>query len=171
MYDLPPVKPFVQFVKNKSFKSLAAIIKIPPKMIEDKYQDLPCSDTDRALIHELIMGMANNGKITLLFDLPLQDRLRGIGVAVEHVHPMKFLATIFSNGELKAAMGRVFEDYFKRTEFLDGLVPGMLRQHEKGKLLPFVADFAREVNVPENDLRPFFQSLNWEGLVRRLIGG
>ena len=53
-------------------------------------------------------------------------------------------------------MGKVFEDYFKRTEFVEGLTPGMMRQFEKGKLYPFLADFAKEVNVPEGEPAPLF---------------
>jgi hypothetical protein len=170
MHDLPVPKPFVYFAKKKLPPSLAAIIKIPTKVApQETYSDLVCSPTDRANIHDLITTMAENGKISLLFNH--QNTLKAIGVALEHVHPLKFLGVIFSNPHLKACMGKIFEDYFKRTEFVEGLTPGMMRQLEKGKLVPFLADFAKEVNVPEGQLHPYIQSLNWEGLVRHLIGG
>ena len=170
MHELPVPKPFVYFAKKKLPPSLAAIIKIPTKVAsQETFNDLVCSAMDRANIHDLITTLAENGKISLLFNH--QNTLKAIGVALEHVHPLKFLAVIFSNPHLKACMGKVFEDYFKRTEFVEGLTPGMMRQFEKGKLYPFLADFSKEVSVPEGELLPYFQSLNWEGLVRHLIGG
>jgi len=168
MHDLPTPKPFIHFVKTKRLP-IGAIIKIPPKVAEDSYKDLICTDADIRNIHKLIMTMAETGKIDLW--LYHQTDLRGIGVAIESVHPLKFLSVVFGNPQLKAAMPKIFEDYFKRTEFVEGLVPSLMRQLEKGKLLPFVADFAKEINVPEKEIQPYFQNLNWEGLIRYLMGG
>jgi hypothetical protein len=168
MHDLPAPKPFVYFVK-KSPISLAAIIKIPPKVAEDKYQNLACDGTDRKNIYDLITTMANNGKISLLFNH--KTALESIGVAIEHVHPLKFLGVIFSDPHLKACMNKIFEDPFKSAEMVLGFTPGMLRQMEKGKVYPFLPDFAREVNRPENEIRSYIQASNWDGLFHYLMGG
>jgi hypothetical protein len=165
MHDLPTPKPFVFFAKKKL--PLSAIIKIPPKTAEETYMGLACSEIDRKNIHDLVNTLAENGKISLLFNH--QTTLKGIGAALAHVHPMKFLGVIFSNPQLKANMAKVFDDPFKRIEFVEGITPNMMLQFEKGKLFPFIPDFAKEVGRPEQELRPFFQSLNWEGLIRYLI--
>lgn len=169
MHDLPTPKPFVYIANKKCPLPLAGIIKIPPKVVEESYKDLICSDVNRMKIYELITTMADNGKISLLFNH--QTRLKTLGVELEQVHPLKFLAVIFSNPQLKACMYKVFDDPFKRTEFVDGITPNMMRQLEKGKLLPFIADFAREVGRSDQEMRPYFHTLNWDGLVTYLIGG
>jgi hypothetical protein len=168
MHDLPPPKPFVFFAKAPKFSSiLGGIIKIPPKPMEQSYKDLPCTDEDRGKIYELITALAENGKISLLFK---QGKLKALGSEIEYIHPLKFLGVIFSNPQLKQFMREIFSDYFKRTGFLDGLGPSMMREYEKGKLFPYLAEFSRDVGVPEHELRPFIQALDWEGLVRYLIG-
>jgi hypothetical protein len=167
MHDLPVPKPFVYFTSKKSPMSLAAIIKIPAKVAENTYQDLRCTTDDVANINTIVKTMAANGKLSLLFEH--ETRLREIGVALEPVHPLKLLGVIFRNPQLKALMLEIFNDYFKRNGFLDGLIPSMVLQFEKGKLFPFISDFAKEVKVPEGDIRPYFQSLDWEGLVWHLI--
>jgi hypothetical protein len=167
MHHLPPPKPFVYFATMKKPKTIAAIIKIPAKVAEETYKDLRCTNDDVANIHNIVTTMASNGKISLLFNH--ETRLREIGVAIEHVHPMKLLGVIFREPHLKVQMLEIFNDYFKRNGFLDGLIPSMMLQFEKGKLFPFLTDFAHEVKVSENELRPYFQALDWEGLVWHLI--
>jgi hypothetical protein len=169
MHDLPNPKPFVYFVPKKTL-SMAAIIKIPPKKTEETYKDLVCTDIDKANIREVVLTIAENGKLDLL--LFKQMHLREIGVAIDHVHPLKLLGVVFSDPKLKAGMKDIFEDFggFKRNAFLDGLIPSLMLQFEKGKLFQFIPDFAKEVSVPEHEIRPFFQSSDWEGLVWHLIG-
>jgi hypothetical protein len=146
---------------------LAQIIKIPPggsKTIA--YKNLACSDKDRAMIAELITTMGENGKLSLLMK---QSHLKEIGVRINHVHPLKFLAVIFSQAPLKAHMNVIFDDYFIRSRFMDGLAPRLDREAEKKTLDLYAKDFAKEVKVPVDNIRTFFQSRDWENFVRYLM--
>lgn len=147
----------------------ASIVKIPlggaiPS--ELSYQELPCSEQDRAIITEIINTVAETGKLALLLE---QSRLKFLGAQVNHVHPLKFLSVIFSNPTLKNGMPKLFNDYFKRVEFMGGLGPNLEREAEKGKLERYLVDFANDISVNPDAIRPFFVLRDWEGLVRYLM--
>ena len=168
MHDTPqPPKQHFQYFANHKSSPFASIIKFPPVGGQkDTYKDLTCTDQDKANIFELITAMAENGKLSLLLK---QSYLKNIGAQINHVHPMKFLGAIFSNPRLKECMVEIFDDYFKRNGFMDGLGPSLTREADKGKIEPYLNDFAAEVKIPADKLRPFFQSRDWEELVRFLM--
>lgn len=145
----------------------ASIIKRPPaKTQEMTYKDLPCSDNQKAYIYEIISTMGENSKLSLLFK---QGHLKELGAHINEVHPFKFLAVIFSHPHLKNCMMVIWSDYFKRNGFLDGLAPSLSREAEKGKLLPYLADFSAELNVHPEAVQAYINAQDWEGLVVFLI--
>lgn len=167
MHDLPPPKPFVQTITPRLEWALASIVKIPPaKPAAQSYEDLVCTEEDKAVIAEIITILGENNKLSLLFK---QNHLKALGTQIDHLHPMKFLTAIFNDPQLKMYMNGIFEDYFKRNGFMDGLGPSMTREQEKGKLQQYIPDFAKELHVPAESIRPYFQASDWEGLVRFLI--
>ncbi len=147
---------------------LSSIIKIPAPKGNGPltYQELPCTDQDQAIIGEIITTMSENGKLSLLF---MQSHLKQLGAEINHVHPLKFLSTIFANPRLKTCMNSVYDDYFKRNGFLEGLGPSLTNEADKGKLDQYAEEFAQEVKVPVEGVRKFFQSRNWEEFVRYLM--
>jgi hypothetical protein len=146
--------------------TLASIIKIPPASKDVSYKDLICTETDKAMITEIITALGENGKLSLLMK---RDHLKELGARISHIHPLKFLAVIFSHPQLKSYMLIVFDDYFKRTNFMDDLGPALSREAEKGKLDLYWKDFAHEVRIPPANIRPFFDNRDWENLVRYLM--
>src|SRR5882724_8421431 len=88
--------------------TMASIIKKPPvKTAELSYKDIPCTEEHRACIYEIISTMAENSKLSLLFN---QSHLKGLGDRISDVHPMKFLSTIFNDPHLKMCMGLIWND-------------------------------------------------------------
>lgn len=145
----------------------ASIIKKPPvKSGEVAYKDIPITEEQKNLIYEIISTVAETGKMRLLFK---QDYLKGLGEQINEVHPLKFLETIFSDSHLKMCMLSIWNDYFKRNEFLGGLCPSLDREMDKGKLLMHINDFGTAVGVPGENIRPFFEQRSWEPLVLFLI--
>lgn len=146
----------------------ASIIKKPPTKVpaEITYKDLTCSEQDKACIYEIISTVGETGKLGLYFK---QDHLEELGAQINHVHPLKFLATIFSDPYLKGCMISVWNDYFKKGRFMGGLVPNLTREAEKGKLDQYIPDFAADVGVNLEQIRPFFESRDWDNLVYFLI--
>ena len=164
MYDhSPPPQHFQQLAKKLPF-NLASIIKIPPAAGQKdvSFKDLPCSDQDKSNIFELVTTLAENGKLSLLVK---QSYLKNLGAQINHVHPLKFLATIFSHPRLKNCMCDVFSDYFKRSGFMDGLGASLNREADKGKLEFYLHEFSGEIKLPPEKIKEYFQSRDWENMV------
>lgn len=155
------------FCLTLSFSSFASIIKKPPvKSTEITYKDLACTEDQKTYIYEIISTMAEKGKLSLLFN---QTHLKELGDRISDVHPLKFLSVIFSDPYLKSCMMVVWSDYFKRTGFMDGLAPSLTREMEKGKLMSYLKDFAKDVNVSVEHLQGYFDAHDWDNLVLFLI--
>jgi hypothetical protein len=147
---------------------LAGIIKIPPK--EERtlsYSELPRTEEDEKKIEDVITSMGIHGKITLL--LHHEKRLRKAGDELRYLHPFKFLGYVFSHPQLKAYMRVIFDDYFKRTNFIKDFSQTMDIYDLKNKLTIYIEDFGNEINVPDYKIAPFIKNKDWEGLVRFLI--
>jgi hypothetical protein len=158
---------FTVFLMLFSSSGMASIIKKPPaKAVETSYEELVCTEQDRMNIYEIISTMAEKGKLGLLFQ---QNHLREIGAQINHVHPLKFLATIFKDPHLKSCMYYIWDDYFKRNGFLDGLGPSLTREAEKGKLELYLKDFAMDINISGETLKAYIDVRDWENMVLFLI--
>jgi hypothetical protein len=144
-----------------------SIIKRPPaKSVDVAYKDLPCTEQDRNNIYEIISNMAEKGKLNLLFQ---QSHLRELGAQINHVHPLTLLSVIFTNAYLKSCMFYIWGDYFKRNNFIDGLAPALTREAEKGKLSIYLEDFAKDLGIPAETLKTYFDSRDWENMVFFLV--
>ncbi|MBI5272732.1 MAG: hypothetical protein HY861_01970 [Chlamydiia bacterium] len=164
MYDYPP-PPQTEYHFSLN---LASIVKLPPNPENNvSYKDLQCSEQDRANIEEIISTIAVNSKFSLLLK---QAHLRNIGAQINHVHPLKFLTVATSSPQMKGFLAVILDDYFKRNGFFaDGLFPSLTREADKGKLRIYLPDFAVETGASQEALDPYFQSRDWEGLIRFLI--
>jgi hypothetical protein len=161
MHDLPP-PPLKHFHFN-----IAGIIKLPSNPgVEVAYADLVCTEQDKTHIIEVINSVADNGKFALYL---IQDHLKNIEAQIIHVHPFKFLAVALSSAHLKSCLVSIFEDYFKRTEFMDGLGKSLTREADKKKIESYLPSFAEEIGVPAESMQTYIQSRDWYGLVQFLI--
>jgi len=169
MQDLPnntPAQAIVHLVANPR-PFFGAIVRIPTNKPKDEsYESLVCSEHDKACIHEIVTTLGEKGKFYLLFN---QGHLKDLGTQVEHLHPLKFMSSIFSYQHLMSHMADIFDDYFKRTGFMDGLGPSLTLEAGRNKLNQYLDKFAQEINVPLEKMAPYFRSHDWEGLVEFLI--
>lgn len=131
----------------------------------ETYFELICTENDRLIIHDIISTVGGKKKLSLLLD---QSRLWELEQKIKHVHPLKFLETIFLDPHLKDCLNKILSDRFKRVPFMQGLGPSLTREQENGRLDVFIDDFASELGVPKEPLVRFFGSRDWEGLVRFL---
>ncbi|HSX14172.1 MAG TPA: hypothetical protein VLE96_07130 [Chlamydiales bacterium] len=165
MHDVPYHYP-AKYIPSPVAKLVASLIKFPVENKVESYQELVCTEADKVKIYEIITTMADNNKISLLLK---QNHLKGLGAQINHVHGLKFLSTIIAHPHLKVCLSQIFDDYFKRNGFLDGLGPSLTREADKGKLDQYINDFCVEVSTTREQLNGFFQARDWEGMVRLLI--
>ena len=133
---------------------IASIIKFPPQVQAEKYQDLMCTQQDQERIFEIIVTLGENDILTIAAN---RGHIQHLGSQVIHVHPFKFLTTIFSNPRLKGCMPAIFSRYFTRQGFMDGLAPSFEREVIKGKVELFINDFAAELSLSADAVRPYIQ--------------
>jgi len=146
-------------------KATMGIIKPKPKD-ESPYHKLYCDATDRQNINELIKNMAEHGKIWLLRHRSFMNE---IGDSIRHIHPLKLLEVIFTDSFLTQCMREVFDDYFKRNGFMEGLGESLTLKSKTGDLSRYMHDFAKAVLIPFDELQGFFESMDWESLMRYLM--
>jgi hypothetical protein len=151
-----------------SYLPLASFIRVLPADGGGNipYNELVCSEKDQENIAFIITTMAENGKLTLLFR---KGELNRIGAEINHVHPFKFLGTVFANDELKAHMREIYKDYFKWNGFMDGLGPSLTNKADQDKLGQYLEEFATEARVPAQELTGYINSKDWESMVRYLM--
>lgn len=182
MLDLPPQinehpQAMVQIVEKKANQNQSkvkskAIVKIPkdaknPELDTNPltYNELIRSSKDEEVIAELITTMAEKGKIKLLF---IKHHMEHLGDQVRHVHPLKFLGFIFSKPELKGHFKLILTDYFKKSNFIDGLAPALNNEVRTGKIKNYLDDFCKEVNVQQHQVQPYINRRDWEGMLHFL---
>lgn len=150
---------------------IATMVKIPPMNQPPAsiltFAQLPCTPQDEQKIHRLISSMAEHGKMTLL--LKYQGELRQIGRDIEYVHPLKFLSIILSDSYLKSCLKKIRGDYFKWTNFMDGLGDGLSSQAEKKAVAIYLNDFAKKVGVAPESIQRFIETRHWEDMVVYLL--
>ena len=148
-------------------KRIAGIVKIPSKKIYDKWEDLPCPEIDRQKIIEIITKLGTIGKIELL--LHHKSHLEKIGDEVRYIHPLKFLAVIFSDPQLKSYMKVVYDDYFKWKNFIEGLSATIDKEVIKNNLDKYLDNFSKEIRLPVYKIKPYINKRDWPGLLKCLI--
>lgn len=137
-----------------------------PKIRVNRFLELPCSSKDRQKIHQLILQMAEENKFHLLIH---QAELRELGKEIDHVHPLKFLSVILTDSHLKSCLKQIRNDYFKWSNFIDGLSKKLTAFSMYGQTHIYMHDFAKELGLNPAALESFFQSRRWADLVTFLI--
>lgn len=110
------------------------------------------------------LGFENQVKL-----MTMQSSLNQAGDRIDHIHPFQFLATIFTDEELKVAMRRMQGKAFVWSTFVDNLTKTANEENAKGNMMPFVQDFAKRVKLDQNLILPSIKSSNWEKFLDVLI--
>lgn len=133
---------------------------------QNLYELLFIKQYEADIIWEIIDTLANNNLVVLglnAFHLEKQ------GKKIHHIHPLRFLGTIFSDPYLKACMKEIKTSDFKWNSFLDGLSERMDQEYEKDNLLPYVFHFSQAVKANPDQIRGYIQKRDWKGVVKYLI--
>lgn len=127
------------------------------------YEDLECIESDQIKIATIISTIANCNYFTLMMKAMTLYKL---GNELEPVHPLKFIACIFSNTTLKEGMKKIKTDSFKWNNFINPFIDKMNKQEN---LEAYIEGFAEEISTSQENITPFFVSRKWDELVLFLI--
>ncbi|MGD2168819.1 MAG: hypothetical protein PVI40_01090 [Chlamydiota bacterium] len=159
------------FFQQSSFIPLAGIVKVKPDKNQNKsFSQLRLTKEDQEIITYIITSMAENSKLWLLMH---RSELNEQGDKINGVHPLVFLTVIMKDEYLKkVCMPAIFDDYFKRNGFLDGITPNMTVETQKGRTQKYLKDFLKEIQMSPSHhdaLLEFINAKNWEGFILYLI--
>jgi hypothetical protein len=109
------------------------------------------------------------GNTNMFFLWPQQSKLEKLGDDIYHIHSLKSLIHLFSNRELTISLNHMFNNYFKRSKFVEGIAKKMLELDEKGLVEPYFEEFAHQLRVVPDLIRPYFESRDWNNLIKVLL--
>ena len=150
--------PAKSFLKNEIFSKK---IRTIPRNYLSGITSAECGD-----IALIIKTLANNSLTKIK---SAESSLKKAGDRIDHVHPLQFLACIFTNEELKVCMRNLQGRSWVWKDFLKGVVETLSAENSRENVLPFLADFASRVKVDVNALIPIAQAGRWERFVNMLI--
>lgn len=132
----------------------------------EHYHQLPITEEEKQMIVKIILTMADNNVFKLLFE---KKKLERIGKKIHHVHPIKFLGTVFSDPYLVDRMREIKDSSFKWEGFIDGLSLRMTEESSRGNLKKYLPGFCASINANLETVMSYADREDFEGLVSSLF--
>lgn len=130
------------------------------------YERLPISGDEKQKIAKILTTMAENSVFQLLFERKFLERL---GQEVHHVHPIRFLGTIFSDPRLVNCMFTIRTSGFKWGGFVDGVSERLKGEIRAGNVDLYIPGFAHQLHIKAADIEAYIHRRDIEGLVLFLM--
>lgn len=111
------------------------------------------------------LGMASLAKVT-----KSKSSLKKAGDRVDHIHPLRFLAVIFSDEQMKASMHAMQSRGWIWKEFIGNLGDTFEEEATRGTLTSSeIADFSQKLNLDATAVENYLAQHKWSGLVDYMI--
>lgn len=130
------------------------------------YNQIPVTETEEKLVWELIDKLGNKSLPGLLF---VKSRMDKIKEKIQHIHPLRFLGTIFSDPYLKKCMAKAFTKGAVKSRFLAELGDNFFKEFGTNNVYPLVPGFCKKVGADADEVNNFIQAGQWEALVEYLM--
>lgn len=117
-------------------------------------------------IRFIVLTLANKALITIAI---VKNDIEEAGTNIDHLHPLRFLMTIFADEELKAGIRNIRSRGWIWNHFTAGLKESLSTEHTNSNLTPEqVQHFAQILNV-KADLYPVIKERKWDEFIDLLI--
>jgi hypothetical protein len=132
-----------------------------------RFYDQLVSNPERQDIHFIIVTLANKSLVSLLnYKKPLEDA----GKRVNHVHPLRFLESIFADEEMKVAMHNVRKRGWVWDDFFKGLAGSLGEESNQNNMTThMVLDFCTNLEISSTEILPLVNMHQWKELIDALI--
>lgn len=177
--NIPPVKRNFEFDLDTSYRieplvhrnSFAPAFKKCSDAMEEplepkSFERLEMTEKEEKAIYKIIHTLGTSNVPKLLWK---KRELEKLGSSINHVHPMKFIATILTNPTLRADLQEVRRSFFKWNGFIDGFRRRMTEEYYKNNIQHYVLGFCEELDVKEEVVEHFVERRDWEGLVKAIL--
>lgn len=99
-----------------------------------------------------------------------KSSLKKAGDRIDHLHPLRFLMTIFTDEELKANISAIRSRSWVWGKFYDGLEGSLKEESRKNNMNnEFVIDFANIIGINVSLIQNAIQEKHWKEFVNILI--
>ncbi|MEZ5315490.1 MAG: hypothetical protein R3E91_04695 [Chlamydiales bacterium] len=118
-------------------------------------------------IHYIVNSLANQSLIAIAF---MKTDLEAAGNRIDHIHPLRFLMTVFTDEELKVGIRNIFGRGWIWHHFINGVKDCLDTEANIGNLKDeYVYHFASIVAIhPHKILEPIHEQ-NWDQLIKILL--
>ncbi|MCB1118441.1 MAG: hypothetical protein KDK65_00615 [Chlamydiia bacterium] len=124
----------------------------------------PLSSESEANISYIIDTLGSHSTLGLAF---YSKSLNQAGNNVDFVHPLTFIGFIFSNPHLSQKAKQIASTPWSR--FTKGVAGSFDRAAQRHNITPdMVTDFAKKVNIPEEEIEPLIAKRQWIPLMNTL---
>lgn len=153
-----------------TYEDLQELVSAPPVTMASEelnpYEKLPVSVDEKVKIGKLLMTLAENSVVKLLFE---RKRLESWGHDINHLHPIRFLGTIFTNPRLIHCMRRIKTSSFKWDAFIEGFAKRFNQELKINNVNAYLPGFAESVGVELAPLQHYADKKDFEGMVLYLM--
>lgn len=145
----------------RSSSQFRTLQDVPPQ----RNYNQPVSPTEKSTIAYIInlLGEGNYAKLLLK-----KGELERKGAEIDHLHPLRHLATIFTDEQLKVN----FRNMKKHSKIFNNYASDMGKtfgqEAANNNLIPHVNDFAKTVQVDANTVASFMQQQRWKDFLEWL---
>lgn len=143
-----------------------SVIESDPPSKPTGYESLAISSEESWKIGEILRTMAENNVMALLFE---RKRLERLGDEIRHVHPIRFIGTVFADADYTRYMFIIRQSGFKWNGFIDGFKERFKEEIKAGNVRPHLAGLARSLSVDETRLAGYVDEKDFEGMVLYLM--
>jgi hypothetical protein len=125
------------------------------------------TEAEKKLVSFIILTMGNGSLRSIWSE---RSALERAGDQIDHLHPLRFLMTIFSDEKMKAAMGNIHGRSFVWGRFKKGLFVSLDEESDKDNIsLESIRDFAKTIGVDHNLLLRPLKQKKWDEFIHLLI--
>ena len=133
----------------------------------NSYEALPITFEEKQKIAKILITMAENNIFQLLFE---KKHLERLGFEINHVHPIRFIGTVFSDPRLAHCMRRIKRSGFKWDGFMDGFSQRFREEIKANNINAYVPGLAESLNVKPEEIQAYVNNNDLEGLIIFLMG-
>lgn len=119
-------------------------------------------------IYFIVKTLANESLITIKGK---ESDLKAAGDRIDRVHPLNFLATIFTNEELKVCIRNLDGRSWVWKDFQKGLIESLTDENASSNVLQFADNFASRIGVDKSIFLKPMKSGDWPKFIKALIEG
>jgi hypothetical protein len=128
---------------------------------------VPVEKEEKKDIAYIVTTLANDSLISIGTS---RSSLKKAGDRINHLHPYRFLESIFGSEKLKSGIHAIRQrGGWIWSEFLDGIIGSLSEEATRKNLVQFTTDFAKKVKIELQLILPSLEKEKWGDFVNILI--